>query len=269
MTTKRQYSWNSWAICPSGLFPALVCTAIIVSVYLLQSFLNWLGGDATLAQRTQGFINGRTPPAHIQMELSQHSLTAGQLFQPPPFQDNTRLLLRASCGFRQCYHVVNYGTVRRGLRCFRDVLLCPAHDPDRHTFSECVKYFYEVLQILEYQGVVVWDWNDVPQHPRMHWDATIFIGGLPHRMEIDGPVHDLRDGDRMPEDVVKDQAVIETPGLSVLRLKHQDSITWAHTLLAYIHGRLQMHLDNVCGTAWYLPFQYPGHGPMLGYMHVM
>lgn len=202
------------------------------------------------------------------MELSQLCLTAGHLFQPPPFQDNTRLLLRASCGFRQCYQVVAFGTVRRGLRHGRDTLLCPAHNPARHTFSDWVRCCYDVLQAIGYQGIVVWDWNDVPQHPLMHWDATIFSSGMPHRLEIDGPIHDLRGGARMLADAVKDEIVIDSPGLSVLRLKHQDSLTWAQSLLAYIDGRTHFELEGVWGTAWYLPFQYPGQGPMHGYVQI-
>jgi hypothetical protein len=132
-----------------------------------------------------------------------------------------------------------------------------------------VKGFFDVLQMIGYQGIVVWDWNDVPQHPIMHWDATIFIGGLPHRIEIDGPVHDLRNGSRLPEDVAKDAVVIQAPGLSVLRLKHQDRLTWAHSLLTYIDGRLQFQLSGVWGTAWYFPFQYPGQGPMHGYVQMI
>jgi hypothetical protein len=102
----------------------------------------------------------------------------------------------------------------------------------------------------------------------MHWDATIFTSGMPHRIEIDGPVHDLRGGARMLSDVVKDEIVIETPGLSILRLKHQDSLTWVHALLMYIDGRSQFEVHDVWGTAWYLPFQYPGQGPMHGYVQV-
>ena len=236
---------------------------------LLQSFANWAGAGGILAHRTQGLVNGRSAPAHIQTELSQQSLTGAHLFHPPPFQDNTRLLLRASCGHRQCYHVVTYGTVRRGLRQFRDSLLCPAHDQARHTFSEHVQDFFDVLQMIGYQGLVVWDWNDVPLHPLMHWDATIFVGGLPHRIEIDGPIHDLNNGERNLGDVLKDASVLATPGISLLRLKHQDALTWAQSLLAYMDGRLQFQLHGVWGTAWYHPFQYPGHGAMLGYVQLI
>ncbi len=238
-------------------------------VCLVQNFENWLGGVGTLVQRTQGFINGRAPPAHIQLQLTQYCLTAPNLFHPPPFQDNTRLLLRASCGFKQCYHVVTYETVRTGLRHLRDTLRCPAHDAARHTFSESVTRFFNTLEVIGYQGIVVWDWNDVPQHPIMHWDATIFIGGLAHRIEIDGPIHELRNGDRLLGDVHKDQVVIDTEGLSLLRLKHQDCVTWAQALMTYIGGRLQFELDGVWGTSWYLPFQYPGQGPMLGYVQIV
>jgi hypothetical protein len=129
--------------------------------------------------------------------------------------------------------------------------------------------FYHAILMIGYVGVVVWDWNDVPLHPHMHWDATIFVGGLPHRIEVDGPIHDLINAERVLGDVMKDQAVIETPGLSVLRLKHQDCVTWPQALMAYIGARLQFQIHGVWGTAWYMPFQYPGQGPMLGYVQII
>lgn len=254
---------------PSGLRPAFVCKTIDIHWCMVQWFHNWDGGGGTLAQRAQGFVNGRSPPAHMQLSIAEHSLTAGDLFHAQPLQDNTRLLLRASCSLRQCYHVVNYDTVKRGLRGLRDPLLCPAHDVARHTYSDCVLYFYNVLQQIGYQGVVVWDWNDVPQRRHMHWDATLFTADFPHRIEIDGPVHDLRAGLRLPGDICKDARVLGTAGVSLLRLKHQDCATWAVSLQTYMHGRLQFQIHDVWGTVWYLPFQYPGHGPMLGYLQII
>lgn len=204
----------------------------------------------------------------MKWEIAQHSITAGNLFHAEPLQDNTRLLLRASCGVRQCYHVVNYDTVKRGVRRLRDTLLCPAHSGARHTYAESVFDFYTMLQQIGYQGVVVWDWNDVPQRPLMHWDATLFFHGLAHRVEIDGPIHDFRHGVRLPGDLRKDAQVIATEGLSLLRLKHQDSATWSLSLQIYMHGRLQLQCDDVWGTAYYDPFRYPGQGPMQGHLHI-
>lgn len=165
--------------------------------------------------------------------------------------------------------MVTRATVRRGLRELRDTLLCPAHDPTRHTFSGCVLYFYNVLQQLGYPGVVVWDWNDVPQRPLMHWDATLFREGMPHRVEIDGPIHDLKNDMRMHGDIVKDDLVVATPGLSLLRLKHQDSATWALALHAYMDGRVHSELDDVWATEWYRGFEYPGWGPMFGCVKII
>lgn len=83
-----------------------------------------------------------------------------------------------------------------------------------------------------------------------------------------GPVHDLKWGLRMYGDIVKDEQVL-AEDLSVLRLKHQDCATWAVALQGYVDCRLQFLVHGVWGTERYLPFQYPGHGPMLGYVQII
>ena len=203
-------------------------------------------------------------------DIAQHSLTAQGLFDAQQWNNNTRLLLRASCGCRQCYRVVTYGTLKQKLRRGRDALLCPAHCQACNTFSRWVYKFYQTTVNLHYDGVVVWDWNDVPGNMHMHWDATLFVGGLAHRFEIDGPVHDLINGERRHRDVAKDGIVIQVGTFSILRLKHQDFNVWLDAIVNHMQNRLVLNLVGVWGTEWYAGFEHLGNGPLVaGFMHMI
>lgn len=200
----------------------------------------------------------------LQQQASQHSLTQlGCFIHQLGMVQHGRVLVRASCGHSQCYRVVTVQCVTKGFEHQRDPLLCPAHSGHYRYFSTCVTQFFTVLQTIGYQGVVVWDWHDVPGQPRMHWDATVFLHGSAHRFEIDGPSHDLVNGTRRIRDVTKDAVVKQNPVYSLLRLSYHDRLVWALTLQLYIQGRIQHMYGGVWGTAWYLPFGGQGHG-MLG-----
>jgi hypothetical protein len=113
---------------------------------------------------------------------------------------------------------------------------------------------------MQYKGVAVYDWNDVPGQRRMHWDATLFLGGLAHRIEIDGPRHDLAGGLRLQEDIHKDQIVSADPSRSLLRLSYHDAHAWQLNLPLYLQSRMQLLIAGVWGTRWYQPFQGQGLG---------
>ena len=143
---------------------------------------------------------------------------------------------------------------------YRDCLTCPAHQHSRWSFSQWVHEFTQVLDQIQYQGVVIHDWNDVPGNRHMHWDATLFLGGVAHRIEIDGPRHDLVVGQRLMEDMQKDHIVCAHPSRSLLRLTYHDVHAWPLKLQLYLQCRMQLLLPGVWGTAWYLPFQGQGFG---------
>ena len=78
--------------------------------------------------------------------------------------------------------------------------------------------------------------------------------------EIDGPVHELRDGDIPLLDKTKDAAVKSVPNLSLLRLSFHDQNAWAWKVLLYILSRLQHFYNGIWATAWYTPFAGEGYG---------
>lgn len=214
-----------------------------------------------MADKTAGYIISRAGSVELQQQASEHSLTQADDFihQQGPL-DHSRVLVRASCGHRQCYRVVTVGCVRQAFGQHRDPLLCPAHQPEYTYYSQYVTRYYDVLASLGYQGVVVWDWHDVPGHPHMHWDATIFLAGSAHRFEIDGPVHELQHGNRPLCDLVKDSVVKQNPNLSLLRLSFHDRHSWRLKTHLYLEGRLQNMFAGVWATAWYWPFAGHGYG---------
>ena len=213
-----------------------------------------------MAVRTHGYINGRRASELMHQVIAQHSLTAGHLFDTEPVQDNTRFLLSASCGHAHCYRVVTFGAVRRGFINFNDPLLCPAHNPARWSYSRWATIFYLCLISIGYNGIIVWDWYDTPENHRLHWDATVFLGGMAHRFEIDGPVHEIRGGNRPNADVRKDDIVRRNGAIGLLRLSYHDAHQWPLRIAQYIQGRLAGEMPGVWGTAWYLPFQGVNYG---------
>lgn len=214
-----------------------------------------------MAHKTAGYIISRAGSAALQQQAAQHSLTQGDKFiHQLGMLDNSRVLVRASCGHTRCYRVVTVGCVRQAFGQHRDPLLCPAHQPEYANYSQYVSLYFNTLVVLGYQGVVVWDWHDVPAHPHMHWDATIFLADRAHRFEIDGPVHELQHGNRPLHDVVKDGVVKQNPNLSLLRLSYHDRHAWQLKTHLYLQGRLQNMLGGVWATAWYWPFAGQGDG---------
>lgn len=221
----------------------------------------WQHQQLSGAAKTAGYVNSRAASVELQQQAAHHSLTqAGQFLYQQNTVDSTRLLLRASCGCKQCYRVVTIGAVRRSFARNGDPLKCPAHQMNYSNYSQYVTLFFEQLQYMGYAGVAVWDWHDVPAEPHMHWDCTLFLGGCAHRFEIDGPVHELRDGDRPLVDERKDAVVKNVPNLSLLRLSFHDRNAWAWKVLMYIAGRLQHFYNGVWATAWYTPFAGQGYG---------
>jgi hypothetical protein len=227
----------------------------------VQGWAFWQQQHLPVALKTLGLINGRAGSVELQQQAAQHSLTQmGCFIHQQGFLGHSRVLARASCGERQCYRVVTVSAIRQAFSQQRDALLCPAHQNEYANYSQHVTIFFNMLQQMGYQGVVVWDWHDVPEHPHMHWDVTIFLQGIAHRFEIDGPVHELRNGNRPPEDIAKDSVVKENPNHSLLRLSFHDNNAWYLKTLLYLQGRLQNIYNGVWATPWYLPFMGQGHG---------
>lgn len=125
-------------------------------------------------QRTQkAVVRQGSLCGHATAAVSPYTHANRYMFQNGPV-DSSRVLVRASCGHTRCYRVVRVGSVRQGFSEGRDVSMCPAHQGHYVYFSRHVSHFYNVLLHIGYHGVVVWDWCDVPNHPHMHWDASIF-----------------------------------------------------------------------------------------------
>jgi len=199
----------------------------------VQGWIFWQQLQVPVAHKTAGYIISRAGSAVLQQQASQHSLTQGGLFiHQLGLVDHSRVLVRASCGHRQCYRVVSVGCVRQAFGHHRDPLLCPAHQPQYANYSQYVTLYFNVLAFIGYQGVVVWDWHDVPAHPHMHWDATVFLAGV----------------------------VKQNPNHSLLRLSFHDRHAWVLKTQLYLQGRLQNMLGGVWATAWYWPFAGQGHG---------
>jgi hypothetical protein len=144
----------------------------------------------------------------------------------------------------------------------RDCLTCPAHQNSRSTYSQWVWIFHVVISEMAYPGVVIFYWNDVPENRHMHWDATLFLGGMAHRFEVDGPRHRIVRGVRLLEDIQKDHIVNTRPAISLLRLSHHDVHAWPTKILLYLQSRMQLVIHGVWATEWYRPFQGQGDGSL-------
>ena len=98
---------------------------------------------------------------------------------------------------------------------------------------------------MGYQGVVIWDWHDVPDKPKFHWDATLCWQGKVLRFEIDAESHEKRPRDE--NDVKKDQIVGHLGHLCLLRLQRGDNATWNESINAF----RDIQVPGVYYTRWY------------------
>ena len=142
----------------------------------------------------------------------------------------------------------------------KDCLKCTAHNSTRWSYSQWVLKCFSLLQAIRYKGVVIYDWHDVPTNTHMHWDVTIFLGGLAHRIEIDGPRHNIGDGHRLAEDEEKDSIVCQNASRSLLRLSYDDVDAWRLLLEHYMTGRMHSIYPGVWCSSWNQDFQGVGFG---------
>lgn len=228
----------------------------------VQEFGHWVvAGQLGWAARANSYIHARAASAQLQEQCAAHSLSQHTKFHPNMVnEESQRCLLRASCGHVQCFRVVSRGAVRRSMQQNRDCLKCPAHDNTRWSYSKWVLKFFNLLQATQYQGIVIYDWCDVPTNSHMHWDATVFQWGLAHRIELDGPTHDLVHSCRLVDDLEKDRIVCEDASRSLLRLSYHDADAWHLCLSKYVQARVQGSIEGVWGSRWYEDFQGEGYG---------
>lgn len=199
---------------------------------LLQAIAN---GGTQPAQAAQQYSNARAVHGALAAAAAAAAVTpnvafanAGNAAAPDVWH-----VLRCSCTHNNCFKVLCIDSIRRQLRrAGNDPLTCPAYAPHQHmckTYSPFVVTFYAIVMQLWPDAMIVWDWHDVPQLPRYHFDATVFVPHLQHRharYEIDGPCHFRQNyGARRPQDAEKDDKVDQWH-IPMLRLHVRDQNVW-------------------------------------------
>ncbi len=162
--------------------------------------------------------------------------------------------MHCSCKNSRCVKVIAFDTARNALQRKSDPLVCPAHQKDCHTWSELIVIFYTIVEDSSYKGIIVWDHHDIPGHPRMHFDATLFVESklvagvvVGKRFEIDGKSHLSKyGGTRLPQDIIKDKAM-NALGADTLRLHQKDIGGWGDC----IANHLVMHKRSTSYTNFY------------------
>ena len=173
----------------------------------MQEWGTWGEHEGNFSARFCGLYNARAAPQQMLVEVAAHSVTQQALVhtQNPihviPYP-NYRVVLRASCGYRNCFRVVTVAHLRRALLENKDCLRCPAHQQDSRTYSIWVRRFMDMVLALGVNSVMIHDWKDVPTRSDMHWDLVMFLNGRAFRFEIDGPVHEPRHFNDGPKDAV-------------------------------------------------------------------
>ena len=166
------------------------------------------------------------------------------MFANPPgiLAGNGWHVMCCSCAHNNCYRVLKADSIRKQLQRAngKDPLSCPAYVPHRlmcKTFSPYVVTFYAILMQQCPGAMIVWDWHDVPQHHRYHFDATVFEPPLQlsHAgFEIDGPCHFRQNyGDGRQQDKQKD-AVFNQAGVPMLRLHARDQHQWGMKMQGFM-----------------------------------
>jgi hypothetical protein len=210
--------------------------------------------------------------AHQTSESNAGDICAAQLCATPLWRPSERIrrqsicALHCGCKHAMCVKVLCADSVRRSLAEGRDPLACPAHDRGCPTFSEHVRHFADVVKGAGHQGIIIWDWHDLPSASALHFDATIMLkcwrsGGIcARRFEIDGPQHfSHAHALRKPDDCKKDR-LMDQVGAHCLRLHHGDKVTWPQCIVMHIleggpltsytqaYARVCSPWQDCCGT---------------------
>ena len=181
----------------------------------------------------------------ISMRVAAVSQLGAESIQLPDsaIQLNRAVVCCCTCGHDMCLRVVKFDTMRRRWPGPR----CPAHDKACATYSAAVKHFHEIVQCMQCFDKVIWDWHDIPECPGSHIDATVLLGDVALRFEIDGRSHFSQQGtQRLDSDESKD-AVLTHAGMRVTRLHVDDVDSW-HEVIQ--HTASMMLFGDTGGVAF-------------------
>jgi hypothetical protein len=173
-------------------------------------------------------------------------------------QKSQAVVLKCSCSHGKCYKVLKAGTLFEALRLRRrNPLACPA-DPGSTcaTYSSHVAKFLNIISGVLGDSIVIRDWVDVPRGHRRHFDSTVIsVTRAFHawRFEIDGKRHFLARGTKRDMADWEKDDILNSAGVSLLRLHHKDEQRWGQDVVAFMgnpEGRV------VYSPAYYHCLQY-------------
>lgn len=212
----------------------------------MQDFEVYVQGWGNWNEQIDALVANRQAPLPMIQWFSHNALRQDVALLP--WEDvegeETRLILRASCGGPRCWRVVAVNTLRVRMHEGVDCLKCPCHEVACRTYSPLCATFLQSITPW-YSGPVVWDWADISDVPNgTHFDATIAFDNRAVRFEIDGKYHIV--SPRIESDRFKD-IIVNQNGQSMLRLHYGDKHRW--NALAWEYSVL--HRVGVYYTASY------------------
>ena len=181
--------------------------------------------------------------ARVETALVEGASLTGQKFWRPgtSIQCRTMVALRCTCQRPACVKVASAASIQKALAKGRDPRLCPAHDEECPTYSRHMLPLYQIVTSLPGDNLIVYDWQDLPGHPSMHFDATVLMTdgqpwGTTHakRFEIDSKFHLARPGGTRPATDVRKDLGMTASGAHCLRLHCLDLPAWAGCVTAHL-----------------------------------
>lgn len=151
-------------------------------------------------------------------------------------KDDRLICYRCDCNTGYCFKVMRDKTVQKASKKSR--FHCPAHGESQRS-STHVAAFADILQAMDCNLRVVWDWACVPANHRMSIDATVLCGvGGVHvwcsSFEIDGAGHFQQSlTDRAQRDKDKDK-LLNASNEPVMRLHFRDQHVWNRYIKMHI-----------------------------------